>query len=98
MYATMGAAGTGIVLFPYLTWVVMRMRRVRDRNGTKLAIGTMVQFFAFAASFKCAAKLEQTERTILEQYVSPYLISGGQLVYIDAMKSSNHKQLEHLKE
>lgn len=42
MYACMATAGTAIALFPYLTWVVMRMRRVRDRYGTKLAIGTMV--------------------------------------------------------
>lgn len=89
MFATLGSAGTGVLLFPYLTYLVMRIRQVRN-GATKLGIGMSLQLFAIAFSFRSAAYLEQAERHILEQYVVGYLINPGQLVYIDAMKQSNH--------
>ena len=97
MFSTLGSAGVAVLLFPYLTYLVMRMRSVRN-SATKLGIGSMVQLFGLFGSLSAATNLEKVERHVLEVYVVDYLIGRNQLVYIDAMKSSNREQLEHFKE
>lgn len=89
MYSTVGFAGVGVAIMPYLMYTIHRLRKIKN-SQQKLAFGVGTQILCIACSLMTAKKLEEIEHKCIERYLVDYLVYGNQLVYIEAMKSTNH--------